>query len=411
MTSSGNRLARWVLPRQPSARRLGLRGLLAALLLVVLMANGSRQASAGVGAWTPMDLDNLRVNAVAVDPTNPSIVYAGTNGQGVFRSVDGGRTWSQINSGLQNVFVNDIVISPTDPSIVLVATGQGSLVGDPNAGVYRSTNRGDSWTGRLVGPFVADLDISPQNPQLLYAAGAPPVFRSTDGGVTWEQAFSDASVFQSVDMQTVAINPSDANTVIVGGATEGGSGAVFRTTNGGQDWRLVAGLDMPFVTSVVFSPTNAQTAFFGNGQGVWRSQDAGATWSLVLSGPTVLSLLANQLNGDIVYVGTSDQGVFRTANGGATFHALNDGLGNLLVPALAIDRGRPQTLWAGTGDGAWSFTIAEPQPVRTWFFAEGSTAPPFDTWYLVQNPTTASATVTFTFQLEGGATTSRSVAV
>ncbi|HEY8476753.1 MAG TPA: hypothetical protein VIN09_07795, partial [Chloroflexota bacterium] len=58
------------------------------------------------------------------------------------------------------------------------------------------------------------------------------------------------------------------------------------------------------------------------------------------------------------------------------------------------------------------FTITQPPGMATtWFFAEGSTAPPFDTWYLVQNPTTASATVTFTFQLEGGATTSRSVAV
>ena len=492
-------------------------------LLLVLPFGQPAPLAADVGVWTQLDLDNIQITAVTVDPSNPNTSYAGTSGRGIFRSTDAGQNWTQINNGLGNLYVNDILVSPADPSIVLAGTGRGPLVGDPGEGLYRSTNQGTSWTSRLAG-FIGDIDVSPQNSQVMYAAGAPAVFRSTNGGADWVQAFTDASVFQNVDMRAVAVSPADTNVVLVGGTTEGGTGSVFRTINGGQAWTRVQDSGIPFVTSVVFSSSNSQLAFFGNGQGLWRSRDAGATWGVVFGGPAVLELLRDPLDGNTFYAGTSGQGVFQTTNGGDTFQALNVGLGNLMVHGLGIDRTRPQTVWAGTDDGIWGFTFTAPGPTPTpsptsapgtptptptpfgqlpslvlsptsgapgtpvnysgsrftpggrasvlvirgvgivvdtvtadqngnvsgtfpmpspsiigqlqlgpvdvfaidaatgretgpstftlgrsaaavtWFFAEGSTAAPFDTWYLVQNPGDNDAQVRFTFSLEGGAT-------
>jgi photosystem II stability/assembly factor-like uncharacterized protein len=367
-------------------------------------------AAAGVGVWTREGLANLRVNAVTVDPTNHQIVYAGTNGQGIFRSTNGGQTWAQINSGLANLFVNDIVVSPADPTIVMIATGQGALVGDPYGGVYRSTNRGDAWTHRLDIAYAGGLAIAPQNAQIVYVAGAPPVYRSTNGGVDWQPVFPAPGVFPDVDMFDIAVSPADPNIVLVGGNTEGGTGFVFRTTNAGQTWNQVH-TGHGYFSEITFSPTDSQLVYFGGGGGVWRSRDAGVTWTNVFGEASVLSVLANPLNGNILYAGTSDRGVYRTANAGDSFHALRDGMGDRLVSGLGIDLAQPQTLWAGTGDGVWAFTIAaQPPPfqtVATWYFAEGSTAAPFDTWYLIQNPTTNQARVRFIFQLPDGATITR----
>ncbi len=471
--------------------------LLILTLLLGLITGAPVPLAAGTGVWSQMDLDQIQVTALAVDPTNPNIIVAGTSGQGAFRSIDAGRTWNPINSGLANLFVNDVLISPADPTLLLAATGRGPLVGEASAGVYRSTDRGNSWT-RVLSGFAGDLDVSAQNAQILYAAGAPPIFRSTDGGLTWTGAFTDSTVFQNVDMRAVAVSPTDSNTVLVGGATEGGSGSVFRTTNGGLSWTRVQDTSVPAVNAIVYSPTNAQQAFYGNSQGIWRSRDGGVTWTLVFGGPAALGLLPDPVNSNILYAGTSGQGVLQTINGGDSFQTFGTDLGNLVVHTLGLDRTAPQTIWAGTDDGAWAFTqstagqlpaltitpasgppgtvvtfsgtgftpggrasvllvrsigivvstptadqsgnitgsftmpnpatvtqlefgpvdvfaadavtsrqtlsvaftLSQPSQATTWYFAEGSTQAPFDTWYLVQNPTESQSRVRFTFFLD-----------
>lgn len=512
--------------RRPGVVSLGAMAALVVAIFISVSLGSPLLILAGAGTWTQTDMNNVQVTAVAVDPTNPNLIYAGTSGQGVFRSTDGGSTWTQSNTGLANLFVNEIQISIADPTVVIAATGRGPLVGDANAGIYRSTDRGATWTSRLSS-FVGAVDVKPQNAQLLYAAGAPPVFRSTNNGADWVQAFADSTVFQNVDMLAVSISPANTSSVLVGGTTEGGTGGVFRTTDGGQTWVRVQDTTIQAVRTLSFSSTNGQLALLGNGQGIWRSRDAGVTWNLVFAGPAVLSILADPADGNTFYVGTFGQGVFQTTNGGDSFQSMNAGLGNQVVRSIAKDRSSPSTLWAGTDNGVWAFTLQtgtqatptptsttptptpsptltptptsqvpplaisptsgppgtivsytgtgytpggrvsvlllrtlgivvstptadqngnisgsfnvpnalggiqlpfgpieifaidastfrqaasttftllQPSAAATWYFAEGSTQPPFDTWYLVQNPTDNPSTVRFTFFLGDGTT-------
>ena len=116
------------------------------LVLTVSLVSGSPPSEAGQNTWTKLNLDGRRVQALAVDPVDPNILFAGTNGDGIFRSTNRGQSWVNINSGLGNLFVNDISINPDNRLNILAATGRGGLVGEETAGIYRSTNRGDSWT-------------------------------------------------------------------------------------------------------------------------------------------------------------------------------------------------------------------------------------------------------------------------
>jgi len=352
--------------RLPIDLRRALRLLAIFSTVVALVAGGlfggalrPAPLAAGAGVWSKMGLGQSQITAIAADPTNPSIIFSGTGGQGVFRSTDSGATWNQVNGGLANLFVNDILISPADPTVVLVATGRGPQVGEPTAGIYRSANRGDSWTSRLNG-FVRDLDSSAQNSQIIYAAGATPVSRSTNGGLDWTQAPPDTSIFQNVDMRAIAVSPSDSSTVLVGGATEGGVGSVFRTRDGGLTWTRVVDPTIPGIASIAFSPSDPQQVFFSNSLGIWRSRDAGVTWRLVAGRPGALDLLPDRSSPNIIYAGAAGEGVLQSTNGGDDFQGYGAGLGNLMVRALSSDRTTPQTIWAGTDDGVWAFTYPAP---------------------------------------------------
>ena len=106
------------------------------------------------------------------------------------------------------------------------------------------------------------------------------------------------------------------------------------------------------------------------------------------------------------------QGVI-ASDDGTHWRALDGTIGNRNVRALAADLIFPQKLYAGTEDGVWGFTFVPPPPPPSvvWFYAEGSTQPPFDTWFLLQNPTVQAATATLTFLLEGGGTAAQTVGV
>ncbi len=399
---------------------------MALLLALALLA---QSALGGSGSWSKLDLNGIRVNVVAVDPNDARLLLAGTFGQGIFRSADGGQNWAQVNTGLGNLTVNDLLIDPTNTNNILAATGRGSLIGEPGSGIYRSTDRGSTWTLVQATGATFSLALTPQNPSIVYAGGGPPVFKSTDGGATWVQSFQPGTDIVNDEIRGISVDPADPNILLAGGNTEGGQGQVFRSTNGGSTWdRVLAGqqpiLDLRFVNDL----RAGVIAFFGGTGGAFRSTDTGLNWQQVTgipAGVEVRRVAPNPLNGNEVSVGTSS-GVFRSTDGGTTFTSLDGSLGNPSVRGVTYDRAATQTLYAGTDDGVWAFTftaaptpsptasptsvVPKPTPTpppaagSTFFFAEGSSQPPFDTWFLVQNSTGNAATVRFTFQLEDATT-------
>ena len=246
---------------------------------------------------------------------------------------------------------------------------------------------------------------------MVYAAGAPPVYRSADRGLTWTPAFAGIA---NTDISGITVDPTDPNVLLAGGATEGGSGNLYRSTNAGASWSAVVRAESGQLAI-------ADVAFVGNGgvaiaagrDGILRSADHGATWSSVLGGQDFVSARAIPYRPTEVLVGAA-AGLYRSTDGGLTFSLLGGGLGST-VYSIDVDRTSIPTVYAGTSAGVWAYTYpTAPPPIQsrsTWYFAEGSTQPPFDTWILLQNPGRVAANVQVAYQRPDGSQVFQSIVV
>jgi len=223
-------------------------------------------------------------HGVAIDPFDENIVYVGigadkTNpeGDGMYRTLDGGDSWENINEGLaEKIHVSEIRIDPTDPRILYHST-RGEMVSfdvtdGPGQGIFKSTNRGEEWfpiNNGLANLSVHSIAINPQDPDILYACteadwedqqGNEGVFKSTNAGASWFQVNNGLPPSQEeffLNLHTMVIDPNDPEILYVGrlnGVLDQGnpSGNVYRTTNGGDSWvQFDAGLTPPNSENVV----------------------------------------------------------------------------------------------------------------------------------------------------------------
>jgi photosystem II stability/assembly factor-like uncharacterized protein len=188
------------------------------------------------------------VAALAIDPLHPAIVYAGTLGQGIFKSTDSGKQWSPINVGLTNFQVGRITIERSNPSHMFIGT---------LGGVFQSMNGGDTWSPvNLPGlsgqsDVPATVVIDPALPSVLYAlTSGHGIFISDDSGQSWRPSNSGLTDLHITDLQFEPTNPKH---IFIG--TFGGG--VFHSIDGGNAWtRLGTGLDDAFVTILYISDTS-----------------------------------------------------------------------------------------------------------------------------------------------------------
>ena len=309
------------------------------------------------------------VYCLAIDPRRPAILYAGTLNFGIYKSIDGGASWSPLRglSAGSVLGVYDLAIDPARPDVVFAATG---------VGVFETTDGGAHWKARNGGlppkPSIDDLAIDPGRTSVVYAAvGNSGLYKSVDGGATWAPKNGGLPAGQAV--QTLAIDPRRPATIYA--STYAG---LYKSTNGGGSWSPSnAGLPKAIVKALVIDPRSSRTLYAATffGTGVFRSDDAGASWSPIddgLSNRTVWSLAANA-QGTILYAGTDGDlqagGVFQSADG-RTWRRTVRGLSALQVSVVAAEApppgspaGSPTALWAGTpslgvfrspdGGGTW----------------------------------------------------------
>ena len=184
----------------------------------------STVAHAGQGVWTSNGPYGGDITAIAVDPSNPATLYAGTgDGRGVFKSTDSGSTW--VTTDLPNPYIRALAISPSSPSI-LYAAG--------NNGVFESTDSAASWAGPSAGlasTYVTTLAVDPTTPTTLYVGTYAGVFKSTDGGGNWTAINGHfVTGLNSSLVVALAVDPSTPTTLYVSTAGEGGG--VSKSTDG-----------------------------------------------------------------------------------------------------------------------------------------------------------------------------------
>jgi photosystem II stability/assembly factor-like uncharacterized protein len=372
-------------------RTTKLRKVLLIGLLTLLIASQASTVSAGTNVWTSIGLEGKKIYSLAIDQTSPSTLYAGTDG-GVFKSTDGGATWSAVNVGLTSTVINMLAIDPASPSTLYVGT---------NGGVFKSTDGGAIWNAVNVGltsTVINTLVIDPASPSTLYVGTNGGVFKSIDGGITWHMSNTGLEN-GSINVGALAINPTASSTIYAGTMIclneYSCAGGVFKSIDGGGTW-IITGLNntVGHISTLVIDPTMPNTIYAGTWGLVFKSMDGGTTWGSTGGWDGgwpehwVRTLAIDPLHPSTIYAGTvyggigsvSDQfreiyeGVFQTTNGGATWGRVNNGLTNTAVYALMVDPSDPSIVYAGTGNGVFANQHIQQLP-STIAFNHSSSAP------------------------------------
>ncbi|MGH7447225.1 MAG: WD40/YVTN/BNR-like repeat-containing protein, partial [Longimicrobiales bacterium] len=305
-----------------------------------------------------------RVTAVAGHAAQPNTFYFGGTGGGVFRTTDAGRSWENITDGQIPVgSIGAIEVAPSNASVIYVATGSAALRSNVSIGrgVYRSDDGGATWrfAGLEKAGAIGDIVVHPSNPDIAFVAavgnpfGRNPergVFRTRDGGRTWEKVLFVSDSTGAVDIDMNPTNPDELYAgmwraerkpwTIISGAREGG---IYKSSDGGNTWiRLTNGLPNEYVgkTSVSIARSSPRRVFAlieaGDGTlgvpggvhgGLYRSDDAGATWTRtsnqagLLNRPFYYTYVdVDPTNADVVYV--NNETFWKSTDGGPTFQRL-----------------------------------------------------------------------------------------
>jgi photosystem II stability/assembly factor-like uncharacterized protein len=301
----------------------------------------ARSDSAG-DAWRPLDglsaggLSGGDVGAFAIHPESPNIVYAG-NLAGIFRSTDAGESWVQTSFPFANF---ELTIDPIAPTTLYASAYDRNT--STAQGIYKTVDSGNNWAP--VNNPSLPTDIIPNGPQALLATPAGVLvneYRSTDGGATWIAGASSARAY--------AYSRSNVQRVYAA------EGAYVRVSNdGGQTFGPDFSPNIP-INSLAVDGVDADRVYAATENGVFVSSDAAASWSNVSIGITTLLLFSVALNPaapDNVVVGGRG-GVYTTNNGGVTWPYIELGSGLDEVTALGVDPVNPEIVYACTSSATF----------------------------------------------------------
>ena len=370
---SGRTTALAVHPTQPNIVYLG-------------GAQGGVWKSTDSGAtFTPKTdhLPSLAMGAIGLAPSSPDIVYIGTGeahssidsyyGAGVFKSVDGGTTW-QPTGPLAASYIARVIVHPTDPNTVYVA-GYRVLTGatSQDSGIWKSTNGGTSWTRVLVGP-ASDLVMHPTNPQILYAAmgfilgaSANGIYQTTDGGASWTKLGGAGTGLPSTNVGRINLDIARTNGNVIYAAIQRVNDfrfmGIYRTSDAGATWTLAQNIGAVahcvqqcwYDMYVAVAPDNADTIYMG-GLDLYKSTDRGDTFVNIAIGTGSGGLHVDQhalafhpTQPNVFYV-ANDGGAWKTTDGGSSWINLNETLALTQFQSVAGHPTSASIAFGGTQD-------------------------------------------------------------
>ena len=367
-------------------------------------------------AWTLAGPTNIggRVTTIAIHPTVPTTVYAGFANAGVWKSTDNCTTWTSVFDNQNTSSIGALAIDPTNPNIIYCGTGEPNSLRSyyPGTGMFKSTNGGSTWTfiGLPNSFAIGNISINPLNTQEIYVAvlgalrRANPergLYKSTNGGLNWTQSLYVADSVGAVDVVLDPNNPSNVfcamwerfrreDRIKYGGPQT----ALYMSTNSGANWSVVNGgfpsnaSDMGRI-GIDIAKSNSQiiyalTAYAnGNTRGLYKSTNGGTNWTLINSSAGSYSNYAwfgrcvkvDPLNPNHLFCG----GLYLeySINGGTSFssisslhadqHALAFAPSNNLNVVAGCDGGIYYSINGGT-----SFTKSYNLPVTQFYAGEVS---------------------------------------
>ncbi len=324
------------------------------------------------GNWkdSSAGLEIVDVHALAIDPGNPSTMYAAA-GDGVSKTVDSGAEWRTVRfpgPGRGKAVVPSVLIDPNNPKVLYASVEDATGCVYTDHYLRKSTDGGTPWsdlppTYCVLGATIS-LAMDAMESNTVYAAPedvadcGTPVDTTTDGGQTWKQNYIDGFV------AALVIEPGNPATLYAG--TSWWPRGVLKSTDGGRTWSNVGLADLD-VSVLAIDPVNAKVLYAGTSAaypdgtpGIFESTDGAATWADSNTGLETIIRMRNAITSIVVdgkrsavYLGTAGGGIFRSVDGGATWSPLNDGLPSLDIRALAIRTDGSGTLYAATPAGVF----------------------------------------------------------
>jgi photosystem II stability/assembly factor-like uncharacterized protein len=418
------------------------------LTLTILAATGAAQASLRVDTtlyaglrWREIGpFRGGRVAAVAGDPVHPLVFYMGATGGGVWKTVNAGLTWAPIaDSALGAGSIGAIAVAPSDPNVVYVGTGESTLRGNvsPGDGMYRSTDAGKTWSriGLTDAGQTARIMVDPRDPDRVYVAvlghvfGPNPmrgVFRSTDGGKTWQKILFKSDSAGAVDVVLDPTNPRVLYAALWQAQrtpwdfTSGGQwSGLFKSTDGGDSWTdLTRKKGMPAgpigrigVAVSAARPERVWALVEAKDGGLYRSDDGGDTWMRTSEDHDLRqrawyfsNVYADPANPDVVYV--LNTSLLKSVDGGREFRPIRGSHGD--HHALWIDPRDANRMVNGNDggatvslDGGASWSPESNQPTAQFYHVVATTHDPYKVCGAQQDNSTvciASRTDGFTIE-------------
>jgi photosystem II stability/assembly factor-like uncharacterized protein len=322
--------------------------------------------------WSGNDDASGRVVGIAPHPTDPATVFIAAASGGVWRTTDGGTIWVPLTDELPTTNSGAIAVDPSNPDVVYLGTGE-YQTGSRGAGVFRSADGGDTWDvfagSSIVGTKVSTLLVDPADAATVHVAGAG-YHRTTDGGASWSNPLDG-------DISGLVLDPTNPQRLMAGRQNDG----VYRSLDGGASWdRLGGGLPNDGVNRIVLSlaasdPDRVYVAIAQGGgmRGTYRTDDFGDTWTRLDNTPDFASpqawydmyIAVDPADADTVYAGGvspiyAQAGIIRTTDGGRSWTEISAGT------TPASDQTHPDhhvmafgpggVIWEGNDGGVWRST-------------------------------------------------------
>lgn len=389
----------------------------------------------GGQTWLPSGGRLNDVNEIAFHSSHPNTIYAATvkygdewdgfTSGGVYKTGDGGTTWSEATSGITARVISNVGIDPQDPDIIYTIVGA-----DTNTLLLKSQDGGQTWQqgDNFSESSFSFIAVNPQMPQQVYlgtwgfgdlyfsndsgqnfntiseVSGGPTsiafdpvssdiiyvgssqngIYKSIDSGSTWTQKNNGLPSYSFGDawVDSVAVDPN--NNSVVWAGTNGREG-IFKSEDGGENW-VLEGLDeftedVYKIQTIAINPNNSNTILIGAGytqDNIWKTTNGGNSWvSTLSSGVNVEEIIYDPRDSNIVYAATAGSGVLRSTDGGETWQDYSNGIFYPVVYSLEVTNDNPPLLVAGSyGSGLYSLcekiTVTPLSDLRT--TEEGDTA-------------------------------------
>jgi len=372
------------------------------------------QRNISITTRTGPSMDEIPIFSLTIDPSNPNIVWAGTqNAKGIYRSSDGGETWQKRDNGVtegNEISFRNFGIHPTNSNIVFggaeIRTGRLGESFDQTRGViYKTTDGGLNWRLVWVGDnLVRFVLFDYTNPQIMYASTGifdreawedqpdhgvgVGVLKSEDGGENWfpiNNGIPDEEGSRFVGF--LEMHPEDPQILFAAsGNNTWGDGGVFRTTDGGLNWTEV--ISDGIFTMVTFSPSDPDVVYAGSGFAVYRSDDGGDHWQKFWKptewtwGPpgiragVPIGAVVDPDDPMTIFINNYQGGNFKSTDGGQTWMNASKGytgakMGDIAInpniSAIVYAIGRSGPFRSSNGGTDWAGLAYSPAKFPEWY--------------------------------------------